>query len=230
MAIGLGRMFGFRFPENFNRPVLGGLDHRLLAALAHDAVALVPRLRLHPARRQPRVGRRTYRNLVLVFLAHGLLARRGLDVRGLGRLPRRAASLLERRDGPARVGDGRRPVVVLRRARGDIAARDRRLGAVPRRHTPDAGALLRAMFTPRATEVDPRVDDALTNQALIVGRSPRWWCCCRAAHAVGRLVAAEPRTPVAATGRRRHRRRACCRSPWCSWSRRTFSPFLYFRF
>ena len=36
--------------------VLGGVDHRLLAALAHVAVALVPRLRLHPARRQPARG------------------------------------------------------------------------------------------------------------------------------------------------------------------------------
>ena len=33
------------------------LDHRLLAALAHHAVALVPRLPLHPARRQPRPSR-----------------------------------------------------------------------------------------------------------------------------------------------------------------------------
>ena len=37
--------------------VLGGVDHRLLAPLAHVAVALVPRLRLHPARRQPRRAR-----------------------------------------------------------------------------------------------------------------------------------------------------------------------------
>ena len=57
MAIGLARMFGFRFPENFNHPYSRGVDHRLLAALAHDAVALVPRLRLHPARRQSRQAR-----------------------------------------------------------------------------------------------------------------------------------------------------------------------------
>ena len=37
------------------------LDHRVLAALAHVAVALVPRLPLHPARRQPRVARASRR-------------------------------------------------------------------------------------------------------------------------------------------------------------------------
>ena len=85
MAIGLARMFGLRFPENFDRPVLGGLDDRLLAALAHDALALVPRLRLHPARRLARHARaQTVRNLLVRLPAHRRLARRGLDVRALG--------------------------------------------------------------------------------------------------------------------------------------------------
>ena len=72
MAIGMARMFGFRFPENFNYPYSADLDPGFLAALAHDAVGLVPRLRLHSARRQPR--RRcgtTARNLWIVFLLCG---------------------------------------------------------------------------------------------------------------------------------------------------------------
>ena len=44
---------GFHFPKNFDYPYAATLDHRVLAALAHLAVVLVPRLRLHPARRQP---------------------------------------------------------------------------------------------------------------------------------------------------------------------------------
>ena len=57
MAIGLVRMFGFRFLENFNYPYIARSDPRVLAALAHLAVELVPRLPLHPARRQPRGAR-----------------------------------------------------------------------------------------------------------------------------------------------------------------------------
>ena len=54
MAIGLGRMFGFEFLENFNYPYVARSIQRVLAALAHLALDLVPRLPVHPARRQPR--------------------------------------------------------------------------------------------------------------------------------------------------------------------------------
>ena len=53
MAIGLGRIFGFRFPENFNLSVYRSEHHGILAAVAHFARQLVPRLSLYPARRQP---------------------------------------------------------------------------------------------------------------------------------------------------------------------------------
>ena len=53
MAIGLSRMFGIDLPLNFNSPLQGHQHHRVLAPLAHDAVALPARLSLHPARRQP---------------------------------------------------------------------------------------------------------------------------------------------------------------------------------
>ena len=86
MAIGLARMFGFR-SRRTSTALLGAFDHRLLAALAHDAVALVPRLPLHPARRQPRTARpQTYRNLLHRLLPDRPLARRGLDVRASGAL------------------------------------------------------------------------------------------------------------------------------------------------
>ena len=58
MAIGLGRMFGFRFPENFRWPYIAELGAGLLAPLAHLALDLVPRLPLRAARRQPSGSRR----------------------------------------------------------------------------------------------------------------------------------------------------------------------------
>ena len=84
MAIGLARMFGFRFPENFDAPVLVALDHRLLAPLAHVAVPLVPRLRVHLARRQPRRSRQDLPQPLHRVLPHRPVARRRVDVRDLG--------------------------------------------------------------------------------------------------------------------------------------------------
>ena len=54
IAIGLALLLGFRFPQNFDAPVHGAQPAGLLAALAHDAVALAARLPLHPAGRQRR--------------------------------------------------------------------------------------------------------------------------------------------------------------------------------
>ena len=60
IAIGVALLIGFVFPQNFNSPYRATSFSRLLAPLAHDAVALPARLPLHPARRQPRrpAGRR----------------------------------------------------------------------------------------------------------------------------------------------------------------------------
>ena len=92
MAIGLGRMFGFRLPENFDSAVLGGHHHRVLAALAHVPVALVPRLPLHPARRQPRRDRaRPTATSCIVFVLTGLWHGANWTFLVWGLLPRRAA-------------------------------------------------------------------------------------------------------------------------------------------
>ena len=53
IAIGCALLLGIRFPQNFDAPVPRAVAPGLLAALAHDAVALAARLPLHPARRQP---------------------------------------------------------------------------------------------------------------------------------------------------------------------------------
>ena len=86
MAIGLARMFGFRFLENFDFPYVARLDHRVLAALAHVAVALVPRLPLHPAGRQSRVAVAHLRQPGDRVLPVRAVARREVDLRGLGRI------------------------------------------------------------------------------------------------------------------------------------------------
>ena len=41
MAIGLGRLLGFHFPENFDQPYRSANITEFLATLAYDAVALV---------------------------------------------------------------------------------------------------------------------------------------------------------------------------------------------
>ena len=57
IAIGSARVLGFKLMENFRTPYHARSIVRVLAALAHLAVDLVPRLRLHPAGRQPRQQR-----------------------------------------------------------------------------------------------------------------------------------------------------------------------------
>ena len=56
IAIGAALLMGFVFPQNFDRPYAALGFQRVLAALAHDAVAVPARLPLHPAGRQPRAA------------------------------------------------------------------------------------------------------------------------------------------------------------------------------
>ena len=51
MAIGLGRIFGFHFPENFNRPYSSSSVNRVLAPMAYYHVYLVQGLSLFSTRR-----------------------------------------------------------------------------------------------------------------------------------------------------------------------------------
>lgn len=48
MAIGVGRLMGFRLPENFRSPYLA-LNIQVLAALAYHPVPMAPRLPVYPA-------------------------------------------------------------------------------------------------------------------------------------------------------------------------------------
>ncbi len=89
IAIGVALLLGIRFPENFDAPVPLAVVPGVLAAVAHDLVALAARLPLHPARWQPR-QRRVH--VPQPHAHHGdrrSVARRQLDLRDLGDHPGR---------------------------------------------------------------------------------------------------------------------------------------------
>ena len=93
MAVGLGRMLGFEFPKNFDAPYRCGEHHRVLAAVAHFAVQRPARLPVFPAGRQspgrgPHVRQPGDRDA-----AGRAVARRQVELPGVGRLPRAAADL-----------------------------------------------------------------------------------------------------------------------------------------
>ena len=81
-----------RADRQLQPPLHRAQPDRFLAALAHLAVDLVPRLRLHPARRQPRALARTRDQPAGDVSALGPVARRELELRAVGRLPRRCCS------------------------------------------------------------------------------------------------------------------------------------------
>ena len=81
-----------RFPQNFDSPYAADVAAGLLAPLAHDALALAARLPLHPARREPEGPRCSRTQPDADDAARRALARRGVDVRGLGRHPRHRRS------------------------------------------------------------------------------------------------------------------------------------------
>ena len=98
----------------------GGQHHRLLAPLAHHAVALPARLPLHPARRQPARRRRAATSTCDHDAARRPVARRRLDLRGLGRAARRLSGgqpRSGRRAAPARPRPGAHDLL------GRVAAR-----------------------------------------------------------------------------------------------------------
>ena len=92
IAIGAAQVMGFTLMRNFDRPYSSRSRSRVLAPLAHLALHLVPRLRLHPARRQPRRAAALARQPVRHVPRERAVARRELDVRDLGRAAWRVSS------------------------------------------------------------------------------------------------------------------------------------------
>jgi alginate O-acetyltransferase complex protein AlgI len=225
MAIGLGRIFGFRFAENFNRPysAVSVTDfwrrwHMTLSRWFRDYLYI------------PLGGSRgsqtmLYRNLVLVFLATGFW--HGADwtfviwggYHGALLVVERVAGLRGLDPGVGFVAL-RRAVTLLLIMVGWVLFRADDIGS--------AGHYLRAMFTPQGTELGMAYEGVLTNQALFV-------------LALGSLVALMPRGLVVG-------RALAERETRVAWAGRfavvgallpislvlvlsgTFSAFLYFRF
>ena len=129
MAIGLGRMIGFRLPENFDRPysAVSVTDfwrrwHMSLSRWFRDYLYI------------PLGGNRgsslaTYRNLFIVFLLTGFWHGAAWTFVVWG-LFHGVLLAIERATGLARIPDD--AVAVPRRA-ADVPARRRRLGVLPRR-------------------------------------------------------------------------------------------------
>ena len=90
MALGAAHMLGYKLAANFNMPYLAQ-RLRVLAALAHLAVELAARLPVHSAGRQPRHVRADRSQPADDDDARRPVARRELDVRGLGNAARRSA-------------------------------------------------------------------------------------------------------------------------------------------
>ena len=218
IAIGIALLLGFTFPQNFDSPYAAVSRAGLLAALAHDALALAARLRLHPARRQPRQAHDPHVPEPAADDAdRRALARRRVDVRRVGRAPRR---------GP------RRRSGCWRERRGPSTRRGHDLDAVAR---PDPHVPLRL---PRVDLLPRRLVRRRVGHArgprdrlgrVVAARHERRAARDRRRHRVAVPPGADPAPRdgplLAAAGARA--RRPCSRSRSCSracWARRAWHP------
>ena len=172
MALGLAHTARVQAAEQLQRPVPGDVAGRVLAALAHQPVAVAARLPVHPARRQPPRAGADDDQPVHHHDARRAVARGQLDVRRLGRVPRhapgRAAADPNVWDRPAL-----RPLGMLMTFLRGV----RRLGVLPwRRSFADAGTILRGTGRP-----DERIRPARA--------TGRCWCMvCLAATLIGQAL------------------------------------------
>ena len=224
MAIGLGRMIGFRLPENFARPysAVSVTDfwrrwHMSLSRWFRDYVYI------------PIGGNRgsslmTYRNLFTVFLLTGIWHGAAWTFVVWG-LFHGVLLALERATGLARVADDawqvpRRAVTFLLVVVGWVFFRAADMGR--------ALEMLRVMFVPRTGEVPSEITTVLTDQrtlvfalALLVVLMPK--------DLVMGKVVDESRTRLAGAARVAY---SAVGAPYAAVlvAAGTFSPFLYFQF
>ena len=91
MAIGLGKNVRVLVPRKLLLPLRFRKHHRILAKMAHLPFDMVPRIRLHPARRKPQGRRKNVLQSVLRMASDGTVARCKLELRPLGTLLFRAS-------------------------------------------------------------------------------------------------------------------------------------------
>ena len=127
----------FPFPRELPPAVSFGQRHRILAALAHDAFAMVARLRLHLARRQSERRNPHLSESNGDHASRRIVARRKLEFRDLGRLSRRVAGARTNGLGP---GSTNRMAANSARYR-HVFAGVRGVGLFPREDVRHRGAL-----------------------------------------------------------------------------------------
>ena len=227
MAIGLGRMFGFTFPENFRRPysALSITDfwrrwHITLSTWFRDYL-YIPLGGSHGG------SARVYRNLAVVFLATGLWHGAAWTFVVWGAY-HGVLLMLERATGQRPTGEDpastvwlRRPVVFALVVVGWVLFRARSMG--------QAVAFVRAMVVPSGLELTPALEAALTPRPaltlvvslLVLVALPRGFV-------AGLSLTRSPRRPVTAW----RLATAFVLLPYAAIvaTATTFSPFLYFRF
>jgi alginate O-acetyltransferase complex protein AlgI len=225
MAIGLGPHDRLPPAGELRAALLRGVGDRLLAALAHVAVALVPRLRLHPARRQPRLVAADLPQPVHRLLPDRHLARRGLDLRRLGACSTACCSPSSGRPGwpgwPTTPGSGRAgrsPFLLV--VVGWVFFRAADMGR--------ALEMLRLMFVPRFGEVPAEVTTVLTDQRTLVFVLGMLVVLMPRDLVMGKVVD-ESRTRIAGAARVAY---SAVGAPYAAVlvAAGTFSPFLYFQF
>ena len=233
MAIGLGRMFGFRFLENFDYPYVA---HSITEFWRRWHISLSTWFRDYlyiPLGGNRGSPARDLRNLLIVFFLCGLWHGASWTFVVWGALPRRVPGARARSAWPrARRAPARRS------ARLRAARRDGRLGLLPRRLAGDGVAFLRAMFGLGAGDPDAvsvravlrRRRSSLALVAGILGSMPD------RAGAGARSRTRSPRSAPGPASRASCRRAGDGRSRCCSllasmlMAARTYNPFIYFRF
>jgi alginate O-acetyltransferase complex protein AlgI len=226
MAIGLAQMFGFRLPENFDRPysAVSITDfwrrwHMTLSRWFRDYVYI-------PLGGNRVSSSRNYANLVITFVLVGFWHGAQWTFLLWGAY-HGTLLIVERATGQRAVGDGRVGLAVPRRALtfllvvvGWVIFRAPSIG--------DAGSYLAAMFWPHGLAVGPGVELALTHQALVIGALALLVTLLPRGVVFGRVLATA-RGGLALAGRVGE---AAVGLPLALLLvvSGTFSPFLYFRF
>ena len=132
MASGLALMMGFVLDPELRLALPGREHHRLLAAVAHQPLDLAARLPVHPARRQPPRQGSHLRQSHARHADRRLVARGELELRHLGRDPRRHAGF---RAHAGQAGPVRAACAGPCASVSDFRHRLHHLGLLPRRDT-----------------------------------------------------------------------------------------------
>lgn len=225
MAIGLGRMLGFRLPENFARPYSSVTItefwrrwHMSLSRWFRDYVYIS----LGGNRRG---AARTYRNLIIVFALTGFWHGANWTFLIWG-LYHGALLIIERGFHLDVAPDGRRARIARRALSMALVI----IGWVIFRSAelPDALAMIGHMLLPDFTGLSDTVDAALTNQRLVIMLAALAILLLPAHPVTGPLIESS-RTPSAKV----LRIAVMTAGPICSAiliATDTFSPFLYYQF